>query len=67
MFTNINKFWRTVKPLLSEESLSNTKIALIEYGEGISLGNETVDVLNTLFSNIVSNQSSWISHLKSLL
>ena len=58
MFTNINKFWRTVKPLLSEESLSNTKIALIEYGEGISLGNETVDVLNTLFSNIVSNQSS---------
>ena len=58
MFTNMKIFWRTVKPLLSEESPSNTKIALIEFGEGISLGNETADVLNTLFSNIVSNQSS---------
>ena len=54
----MKNFWRTVKPLLSEESPSNTKIALIEFGEGISLGNETADVLNTLFSNIVSNQSS---------
>ena len=58
MFTNMKNFWRTVKPLLSEESPSNAKIALIEFGEGISLGNETADVLNTLFSNIVSNQSS---------
>ena len=33
----------------------NAKITLIEDGEVISSDNETADVLNTFFSNIVSN------------
>ena len=53
--TDNKNFWRTVKPFLSEKSPSNGKITLIENGEVISSDNETADVLNTFFSNIVSN------------
>ena len=53
--TDNKKFWRTVKPFLSEKSQSNAKITLIEDGEVISSDNETADVLNTFFSNKVSN------------
>ena len=49
------KFWRTVKPLLSDKSSFNPKITLIEDGEIISLDNEIADVLNSFFYNIVSN------------
>ena len=50
-----NKFWRTVKPFLSDKTSFNAKIALIEDGEIISSDSEIADVLNTFFSNIVSN------------
>ena len=50
-----NKFWRTVKPFLSDKTSFNAKIALIEDGEIISSDSEIADILNTFFSNIVSN------------
>ena len=50
-----NKFWRTVKPFLSDKTSFNAKIALIEDGEIISSDSEIAAVLNTFFSNIVSN------------
>ena len=53
--TDNKNFWRTVKPFLSEKSSSNGKTTLIENGEVISSDNETADVLNTFFYNIVSN------------
>ena len=53
--TDNKKFWRTVKPFLSDKTPSNAKITLIEDGEVTSSDNETADVLNTFFSNIVSN------------
>ena len=53
--TDNKKFWRTVKPFLSDKTPSNAKITLIEDGEVISSDNEIANVLNTFFSNIVSN------------
>ena len=41
--------------LLSDKTPSNAKITLIEDDEVISSDNETADVLNTFFSNTVSN------------
>ena len=46
---------RTVKPFLSDKTPFNAKITLIEDGEIISSDNEIADLLNTFFSNIVSN------------
>ena len=40
---------------LSVKTLFNTKVTLIEDGEIISSDNEIANVLNTFFSNIVSN------------
>ena len=48
-------FWRKVKPFLSDKTLFNAKVTLIEDGEIISSDNEIADVLNTFFSNIVHN------------
>ena len=53
--TDNKKFWRTVKPFLSGKTQFNAKITLIEDGQIISSDNKIADVLNTLFSNIVSN------------
>ena len=53
--TDNKNFWRTVKPFLSDKTPFNAKITPIEDGEIISSDNETADVLNTFFSNIVSN------------
>ena len=44
--TDKKKFWRTVKPFLSDKTPFNAKI---------TLDNEIADVLNTFFFNIVSN------------
>ena len=49
------KFWKTIKPFLSNKITSTQKITLIDK-EDIIMGNDnTAEVLNTLFSNIVSN------------
>ena len=53
--TDNKKFWKTVKPFLLDKTPFNAKITLIEDGETINSDNELADVLNTFFSNIVSN------------
>ena len=53
--TDNKTFWRTVKPFLSDKTPFNAKITLIEDGEVISSDNEIANVLNTCFSNILSN------------
>ena len=49
------KFRRTVKPFLSDKTLFNAKVILTEDVEIISSDNEIAHVLDTFFSNIVSN------------
>ena len=49
------KFWKTVKPLLSDKSINSDKIHLNENGELINSESKTVEVLNEFFSNIVKN------------
>ena len=46
-------FWRTVKPFLSNKSLENEKIILVEKEEILTKDNSIAKVLNSLFSNIV--------------
>ena len=52
IITDNKKFWRTVKPFLSDKNSFNAKMKLIEGGEIVSSDNEITDVLNTFFSNI---------------
>ena len=47
------KFWKTVKPLLSEKSVSREKINLIENEKMLTSEAETAEALNNFFSNIV--------------
>ena len=53
--TDNKKFWKTVKPCLSDESVKCDKINLNENGELLKSGSETVEVFNNFFSNIVKN------------
>ena len=53
--TGNKKFWKTVKPLLSDKSKSSDKIHLSENGELLNNESETAEVLNNFFSNIVKN------------
>ena len=46
-------FWRTVKPFLSNKSVENEKIILVEKEEILAKDNSVAKVLNKLFSNIV--------------
>ena len=48
-------FWKTIKPFLSDKITSNLKVTLIEKAEMIMGDDNTAEVLNTFFSNIVSN------------
>ena len=48
-------FWKIVKPFFSDKVTSSEKITLIEEDEIIENDSDTARVLNTLFSNIVSN------------
>ena len=62
-FNNLNeksvcdnkKFWRVVKPLLSNKIISNEKITIVEGDKIIRSDNETAKVLNEFFANIVTN------------
>ena len=49
------KFWKTVKLFLSDKITSTQKITLIEKEEIIKGDGNTAEVLNSFFSNIVSN------------
>ena len=53
--TGNKTFWRIVKQFLSDKTPFNTNITLIEDGEVINSDKEIANVLNTFFSNIVSN------------
>ena len=47
--------WKTIKPFLSDKITSTQKITLIEKEETIMGGDNTVEVLNIFFSNILRN------------
>ena len=58
-YANLNKkdvadykqFWRTVKPLLSDNVESSEKITLVEGKETVNEDGENAEILNTFFSN----------------
>ena len=49
------KFWKTVKPLLSDKSVSREKINLTENEKMLTSESETAETLNNFFSNKCSN------------
>ena len=49
------KFWKVVKPLLSNQIMSSEKIALVEGTKILKNDKETAKVLNNLFSTIIQN------------
>ena len=51
--TDNKKFWKTVKPFLSDNSKTSDKIHFNENGELLNSESETAEVLNNFFSNIV--------------
>ena len=53
--TDGKKFWKTVKPFLSDKSKTSDKIHLNENGELLNSESETAEVLNNFSSNIVKN------------
>ena len=48
-------FWNTIKPLLSDKIVSREKVTLIEEDEIVESDVNTAQILDTFFSNIVSN------------
>ena len=53
--TDNKTFWKTIKPFLSDKILSREKVTLIEEDEIIEGDLNTTQILNTFFSNIVSD------------
>ena len=53
--TDNKRFWKTVKPYLSDKSVKCGKINLNENGELLKSESETAEVFNNFFSNIVKN------------
>ena len=49
------KFWKVVKPLLSNKIVSNKKITLAEGEEIIETDQASAEVLNNFFSSIIKN------------
>ena len=47
------KFWKTVKPLFSDKSVSTEKINLTENEKMLTSKSETAETLNNFFSDIV--------------
>ena len=62
-FNNLNeknvcdnkKFWRVIKPLLSNKIISNEKITIAEGEKIIRSDKEAAKVLNEFFANVVTN------------
>ena len=55
LITDNKKFWKTVKPLFSEQHFGNNKITLLDGDEIISEDAEVVEKFNKYFSNVVKN------------
>ena len=53
--TDNRNFWKTVTPFLSGKVSSTERITLIENDKNINNHNETANIINTFFSNIVIN------------
>ena len=53
--TDNKAFWKTVKPFLSDKITSKEKITSIEENEIVSNDENTAQVLNTFFSNILGS------------
>ena len=53
--TDNKTFWKTTKPFLSDKTVSREKITLIEEDESVESDSNTAQIMNTFFSNIVSN------------
>ena len=53
--TDNRRFWKTVKPLLSDKLAHKETIKLSKYGEIVKTDMETAKVLDTFFSNVVQN------------
>ena len=53
--TDNKTFSKTIKPFLSDKIVSREKVTLIEEEEFIESDSNAAQVLNTIFSNIVSN------------
>ena len=49
------QFWKVVKPLFSDKSITGDKINLTENGEYVKTEMKTAEVFNSFFSNIVKN------------
>ena len=49
LVTDNKKFWKTVKPLFSENHFSNNKITLVEGDEIISTDKEVAEKFNSFF------------------
>ena len=49
------KFWKVVKPLLSNKIMAREKITLVEGTKILKNGKETAKVLNNFFSTIIKN------------
>ena len=47
--------WKTIKPLISDKSVSRGRKNLIERKEKVKSESETAEILNKFFSNIVKN------------
>ena len=47
------KFWKTVKPLFSEKTMSTDKITLIEDNVIVSDNQKVAEIFNTFFGNAV--------------
>ena len=62
--TDDKTFWKTMKPFQSEKILLTERITLIDNGEVVPTEQESTLVLNTFFSNIVTNLSDPRFHLK---
>ena len=52
--TDNKKFWKTVKPYLSNKVRTTDKIKLVENGEIITNDQEVADILNEFFATIVT-------------
>ena len=71
----IDKFWKTVKPLLSDKSISSEKINLAENEKMLTSESETAETLNNFFSNTVkklenpkyNSNDSVIKNIKDLI
>ena len=53
--TDNKTFWKIIKTFLSNKMVSREKVTLIEEDEIVESDITTAQILNTFFSNIVSN------------